>query len=43
VGCTIDGYNFREDLIRALGNAVVEQVAAKAFYFLYKKLTNVEP
>lgn len=39
VGCTIDGYNFREDLIRAFGNAVVSQVAAKAFYFLHKKLT----
>lgn len=39
VGCTINGYNFREDLIRAFGNAVVSQVAAKAFYFLHKKLT----
>jgi hypothetical protein len=37
VGCTINGYNFREDLLRALGNSVVEQCAEKAFLDLLKK------
>jgi DNA (cytosine-5)-methyltransferase 1 len=37
VGCTIDGYNFREDLLRALGNSVVEQTAALAFKTLLQK------
>jgi DNA (cytosine-5)-methyltransferase 1 len=31
MGCTIDGYNFREDLLRAFGNSVVEQTAELAF------------
>jgi DNA (cytosine-5)-methyltransferase 1 len=43
LGCTIDGYNFREDLLRALGNSVVEQTAELAFIDLLKKhLRNVE-
>lgn len=29
--CTFDGYNFREDLLRMYGNAVVEQSATLAF------------
>ena len=37
LGCTIDGYNFREDLLRALGNSVVEQTAELAFIDLLKK------
>jgi site-specific DNA-cytosine methylase len=37
VGCTIDGYNFREDLLRALGNSVVEQTAELAFIDLLQK------
>jgi site-specific DNA-cytosine methylase len=37
VGCSIDGYNFREDLLRALGNSVVEQTAELAFIDLIKK------
>jgi DNA (cytosine-5)-methyltransferase 1 len=37
VGCTIDGYNFREDLLRALGNSVVEQTAEIAFLDLLSK------
>lgn len=37
VGCTIDGYNFREDLLRALGNSVVEQTAELAFIDLLNK------
>jgi DNA (cytosine-5)-methyltransferase 1 len=42
LGCTIDGYNFREDLLRALGNSVVEQTAELAFIDLLKKhLKNV--
>lgn len=38
VGSTINGYNFRTDFIRALGNGVVPWTAAKAFYFLHKKI-----
>lgn len=39
---TIDGYNFREDLLRALGNSVVEQTAELAFKTLFQKhLSNV--
>lgn len=42
LGSTIDGYNFREDLLRALGNSVVEQTAELAFIDLLKKhLKNV--
>jgi DNA (cytosine-5)-methyltransferase 1 len=37
VGCTIDGYNFREDILRALGNSVVEQTAELAFIDLLNK------
>jgi len=37
MGCTVDGYNFREDFLRALGNSVVEQSAAIAFADLMKK------
>lgn len=37
MGCTIDGYNFREDLLRALGNSVVEQTAELAFIDLMGK------
>lgn len=31
LGCTINGYNHREDLLRALGNSVVEECAELAF------------
>jgi site-specific DNA-cytosine methylase len=31
MGCTVNGYNFREDLLRAYGNGVVEQTAEIAF------------
>lgn len=34
--CTINGYNFREDLLRALGNGVVEQTAELAFRTLLR-------
>lgn len=37
LGVTINGYNFREDLLRALGNSVVEQQAEFAFRHLLKK------
>jgi DNA (cytosine-5)-methyltransferase 1 len=37
LGCTIDGYNFREDILRALGNSVVEQTAELAFIDLMNK------
>jgi len=37
MGSTINGYNFREDLLRAFGNAVVEQTAELAFITLLKK------
>jgi DNA (cytosine-5)-methyltransferase 1 len=37
MGSTIDGYNFREDLLRALGNSVVEQTAELAFIDLMGK------
>jgi DNA (cytosine-5)-methyltransferase 1 len=37
LGCTVDGYNFREDLLRALGNSVVEQTAELAFIDLIGK------
>jgi hypothetical protein len=35
---TINGYNFREDLLRAAGNAVVEQTAELAFIDLLNKI-----
>jgi site-specific DNA-cytosine methylase len=37
MGCTVDGYNFREDFLRALGNSVVEQTAELAFIDLIRK------
>lgn len=37
MGCTVNGYNFREDFLRALGNSVVEQTAAIAFTDLINK------
>lgn len=37
LGCTAHGYNFREDLLRALGNSVVEQTSEVAFIGLLKK------
>jgi DNA (cytosine-5)-methyltransferase 1 len=37
LGCTVNGYNFREDLLRALGNSVVEQTAELAFIDLLNK------
>lgn len=40
VGVTVDGYNFREDLLRLAGNGVVEQTAALAFRDLFQKLIN---
>lgn len=40
MGITVDGYNFREDLLRAAGNGVVEQTAAKAWLELNAKLNN---
>ncbi len=37
MGCTVDGYDFRIDLLRALGNGVVPQTASKAFVTLLEK------
>jgi DNA (cytosine-5)-methyltransferase 1 len=37
LGSAINGYNFREDLLRALGNSVVEQTAELAFIDLLQK------
>ncbi|MBS2100691.1 DNA cytosine methyltransferase [Carboxylicivirga linearis] len=37
LGCTANGYDFRIDLLRALGNGVVPQTAAKAFKSLLGK------
>ncbi len=37
MGTTINGYNFREDLLRMAGNGVVEQTAEIAFIDLLKK------
>lgn len=34
LGCTFDGYNYRTDFLRALGNGVVKQSASKAFITL---------
>lgn len=39
MGCTAHGYNFREDFLRGLGNAVVEECAEVAFVDLLTKLT----
>lgn len=37
LGSTVNGYNFREDLLRAYGNGVVEQTAELAFTDLMRK------
>jgi hypothetical protein len=37
VGSTVNGYNFRNDLLRMYGNGVVEQTAEIAFLDLLKK------
>jgi len=37
MGLSIDGYNFREDLLRMAGNSVVEQTAEKAWITLWNK------
>lgn len=37
LGCTIDGYNFRTDLLRMYGNGVVHQTSAWAFRDLLRK------
>jgi DNA (cytosine-5)-methyltransferase 1 len=39
MGCTVNGYNFRTELLRQYGNGVVSQTAAIAFENLMKKLT----
>jgi hypothetical protein len=36
-GCTANGYNFRIDILRALGNGVVPQTAELAFKILLNK------
>ncbi len=38
LGCTVNGYNFRTDLLRMYGNGVVEQTAEVAFRELIRKL-----
>lgn len=37
LGCTVNGYNYRTDFLRALGNSVVEQTAELAFTDLLRK------
>ena len=37
MGCRVNGYNFREDLLRMLGNGVVEQTSEIAFITLLEK------
>lgn len=37
MGISVNGYSFREDLLRALGNGVVEQTAELAFRDLLRK------
>lgn len=37
LGCSANGYNFRTDFLRALGNGVVPSTAAKAFITLLNK------
>ncbi len=41
LGCSINGYNFREDLLRMLGNGVVEDTAEIAWRVLSKKLSEL--
>ncbi len=38
VGCSVDGNNFRTDLLRMYGNGVLEQTASKAWVMLWNKL-----
>lgn len=38
LGYTINGYNYREDLLRMAGNGVVEQSASLAWVLLWKKI-----
>lgn len=38
MGSTIDGYNFREDLLRMFGNGVVDKTAATAWPILWNKI-----
>lgn len=40
MGFTVNGYNYREDLLRMAGNAVVEQTAELAFIELLNKQKN---
>ncbi len=40
VGCTVNGYNFRTELLRQYGNGVVSQQASYAFETLILKLLN---
>lgn len=40
VGYVLDGHNFREDLLRMAGNAVVEQQAAYAWVTLWNQILN---
>lgn len=40
MGCTVNGYNFREDILRGEGNGVVWQTAELAFRILLKKHLN---
>lgn len=40
LGLSINGYNYREDLLRMLGNGVVEQTAEVAFMDLIRKHLN---
>lgn len=40
MGMSVDGYNFREDFLRALGNSVVPQTAEAAFIDLLNKHLN---
>jgi len=40
VGCTVNGYNFRTELLRQYGNGVVSQTATKAFSLLLDKHIN---
>jgi site-specific DNA-cytosine methylase len=37
MGCTVNGYKYREDFLRALGNSVLEDVAVYSFIDLYIK------
>ena len=43
MGCTVNGYNFRTELLRQYGNGVVSETATKAFSMLLDKhLTNIK-